>query len=71
VRLNVQDGLRRLQAASGKPVQSDEQMVELNYGIQLTPWLVLRPKLQYVIHPGAYSSRPDTTVFVLHLQATL
>ncbi len=71
VRLNVQDGLRHLEAARAKPVQQDEQMVELNYGIQAAPWLLIRPTVQYVIRPGAYDSRPDTSVFVLHLQATL
>ena len=71
VRLNVQDGLRHLQAAGGKPVQQDEQMVELNYGVQATPWLLVRPTVQYVLHPGAYDSRPNTSVFVLHIQATL
>jgi porin len=71
VRLNVQDGLRHFQAASERPVQQDEQMVELNYGIQATPWLLIRPTVQYVIRPGAYDTRPDTSVFVLHMQATL
>ena len=71
VRLNVQDGLRHFQAAGGKPVQRDEQMIELNYGIQATPWLLIRPTVQYVIRPGAYDTRPDTSVFVLHMQATL
>lgn len=70
-RLNVQDGLRHLQAAGGKPVQSAEQMFELNYGFQVRPWLLLRPTVQYVLNPGAYKNRPDTSVFVLYLQATL
>ena len=52
-------------------MQHDEQMVELNYGIQATPWLLIRPTVQYVIRPGAYATRPDTSVFVLHMQATL
>ena len=71
VRLNVQDGLRHFQAAGAKPVQQDEKMVELNYGVQATPWLLIRPTVQYVIRPGAYGSRPDTSVFVLHAQETL
>jgi carbohydrate-selective porin OprB len=51
-------------------VQSDEQMLELNYGVQATPWLLLRPTVQVVLRPGGHANRPDTSVFVLHVQAT-
>ena len=70
VQLNVNSAVGRLQALAGKPVQTDEQLFELNYGVQAAPWLLVRPALQYVTRPGAYSDRPDTFVFSMHLQAT-
>jgi porin len=70
VQLNINSEVAKLEAFDGKPVQSDEQFFELNYGIQATPWLLIRPALQYVIQPGAYTSRPDSFVFSQHLQAT-
>ena len=30
-----------------------EYNLELNYNYNLTPWLLLRPDLQYVVHPGS------------------
>ncbi|WEK30661.1 MAG: carbohydrate porin [Candidatus Pseudomonas phytovorans] len=35
-------------------LDSGEQVLELNYGAQVTPWLLLRPDLQYYIEPGAF-----------------
>lgn len=40
------------------PAQGEEWNAELYYGFQLSPWLVVRPNLQYVMHPGA-NSRVD------------
>lgn len=34
-----------------------EAVVEASYGIQLRPWLNIRPDVQYVINPGAFSYR--------------
>ncbi|UAJ08974.1 carbohydrate porin [Glacieibacterium megasporae] len=49
-------------------MQSNEQMWELNYGVQATSWLLVRPGIQYVIRPGGFSNRPDAVVFAGHLQ---
>ena len=68
--LNVNDRIREAERLAGKPVQSDEQMIELNYGWQVARWLLLRPALQYVIRPGAFDTRPNTLVFAGHLLAT-
>ncbi len=38
-------------------LDNGEQMLELNYGAQVTPWLLLRPDLQYYIEPGAFSGK--------------
>jgi len=69
VRANINSRLRELQAQTGKALQTDEQLWELNYGVQLARWLLLRPTLQYVVRPGGYAVRPDSAVFVMHLQA--
>lgn len=36
-----------------------EQLVEIDYGIEVTPWLNLRPNLQYIIHPGGTTQYND------------
>jgi porin len=70
-RLDISDRVRRAEELSDMPIQTNEQLFELNYGAQITPWLLLRPAIQYVVQPGAYASRPDSLVFTLHAQATL
>lgn len=71
VRLDVNARVAGLQHAQGMPQQTNEQLIEANYGFQIGHWLVVRPGLQYVIRPGGYGDRPDTAVATLHLQATL
>jgi len=29
-----------------------EIVIEVTYQAQITPWLVIQPDLQYIIHPG-------------------
>ena len=71
VQADINSRLRRAQQQAGAQRQTDEQIVELNYGVQATPWLLVRPTAQYVVRPSGYSERPNTFVFVLHIQATL
>ena len=56
---------------AGSPIQTSEQLVELNYAFQLTPSLFFRPGVQYDIRPGATSTHPNTWVFAFHIQLTL
>jgi porin len=35
------------------PVRGTEELVEITYQAQATPWLVVQPDLQYVVNPGA------------------
>lgn len=42
--------------------QSAEYNIELNYSYFPTQWLMLRPVLQYVVHPGATSQVDDALV---------
>ncbi|TAN03343.1 MAG: carbohydrate porin [Rhodanobacteraceae bacterium] len=51
-------------------IQTYEGIVEVDYGAQVTPWLKLRPNLQYVIHPGGTGKIPDTLVAGLYAQVT-
>jgi porin len=40
----------------------------LGYGYQATPWLTLRPNLQYIIEPGAFSGQDIDNALVVGLQ---
>ncbi|TLP64800.1 MULTISPECIES: carbohydrate porin [Pseudomonas] len=45
-----------------------EQLIELSYGYQATPWLNLRPDVQYIVEPGAFSGQAIEDALVLGLQ---
>ncbi|WP_245653814.1 carbohydrate porin [Novosphingobium rosa] len=45
-----------------------EAVVEASYGIQLRPWLNIRPDVQYVIHPGAFSYRHTANALAVGTQ---
>jgi len=49
--------------------QTNWAIPELNYGIQVKPWLTLRPGLQYVMTPSGETSIPNA--LVLDLSATI
>lgn len=49
-------------------LDSAEQLIELSYGYQATPWLLLRPDVQYIIEPGAFSGDNIDNALVLGLQ---
>jgi porin len=52
------------------PIQRNENLLELDYGIQVTPWLNLRPNLQYVIHPGGSGTIANALVIGLFTRVT-
>ena len=68
------------EAAASTPEQADmiasldsgEQLLELNYGAQVTPWLLVRPDVQYIIEPGAFygKSRGNALVAGVQIKAT-
>jgi porin len=58
-------------AAGYVPPQSDEWNAELYYGIRMTPWLTLRPNLQYLAHPGANDAVDDAWVVGTTVALTL
>jgi porin len=43
------------------PVRGTEELFELTYQAQATPWLIVQPDLQYIVHPGAGLLNPDST----------
>lgn len=49
----VSSRLAGLDRDSGNKAQTTEELVELTYQAQVTPWLVLQPDVQYVFNPGA------------------
>lgn len=49
-------------------LDSAEQLIELGYGYQATPWLTLRPNVQYIIETGAFSGQDIDNALVLGLQ---
>jgi len=53
------------------PIQTSEELVELNYAFQLTPLGVFRPGIQYDIRPGVTSTHPNTWIFDFPIQLTL
>lgn len=51
-------------------VQTYEGVAEVDYGAAVTPWLMLRPNLQYIIRPGGTGARPNALVLGLYTQVT-
>lgn len=51
-------------------IQTYESVAEIDYGARITPWLTLRPNLQYVFRPGGTGSIPDALVLGLYTQVT-
>lgn len=49
-------------------LDSAEQLIELSYGYQATKWLSLRPDVQYIIEPGAFTGEHIDNALLLGLQ---
>ncbi len=46
-----------------------ENIVEIAYSLQLTPWMTIHPNVQYIGNPGAFTFKriPNAWVFGLHI----
>lgn len=46
-----------------------ENIIEVAYGLQVTPWMQINPNVQYIGNPGAFSftHTPDAWVFGVHV----
>ncbi len=50
--------------------EDEELALELVWKVQVTPWLVVRPDLQYVVHPGGDPALDDAFVGMLRFDVT-
>jgi porin len=44
-----------------------ETVLEVTYKITLTPWLMVQPDLQYIVHPGGSTAIPNAVVLGIRL----
>ncbi|GAB2794888.1 carbohydrate porin OprB [Halomonas shantousis] len=54
-----------------RPAQGEEYDAEIYYGFHVANWLVLRPNVQYVVHPGGVNDTDDALVGGLMVKAEL
>jgi porin len=59
-------------AADISNLDTGEQLVEVNYGVQVTSWLMVKPDIQYIIEPGAFygDDRGNALLAGLQVKAT-
>lgn len=61
-RTQVSPDLGAFLSQTGRPATGEESVVELAYLFQPSPWMMLRPSLQYIHDPGAVSSARDAVL---------
>ncbi|HKS14150.1 MAG TPA: carbohydrate porin [Pseudomonas sp.] len=66
--LNAMSGIGSYDDPGFIPVQDKEYSAEVFYGVQATKWLMVRPNLQYVRHPGGVDEVDDAVVVGLKIQ---
>jgi porin len=72
---NINPNLRAFEASLNAigfnvPVNGQEQIAEVNYGLQLRPWLSLRPGIQYVWRPSGNTAVRNALVIDLSTAIT-
>lgn len=67
--LNAMSGSIDYNAPTFIPVQDKEYSAEIFYGVQVTKWLMVRPNLQFVRHPGGIDEVDDAVVIGLKIQS--
>ncbi len=45
-----------------------EELFELSYSIQVTPWLMIRPDVQYIVNPGTFAYTRTDNAWALGVQ---
>lgn len=60
--LNARSALREELETGEALDQSAEYEVEVDYGLQLTPWMNVQPNVQYVVNPGGDKERNDVVI---------
>ncbi|GAB1619944.1 carbohydrate porin [Pseudomonas sp. NGC7] len=67
--LNAMSGSTDYNDLAFIPVQDKEYSAEIFYGVQVTKWLMVRPNLQFVRHPGGVDEVDDAVVVGLKIQS--
>jgi len=65
------DDLNDFNRENGDPNQSSETLLELNYRIQVAPWLFVQPDVQVIINPDGRSDIDDALVIGFGLGTVL
>lgn len=69
--LNEMAGVTDYDSPAFLPVQDKEYSAEAFYGIRATNWLMIRPNIQYVWHPGGVNHVDDALIIGMKIQARL
>jgi porin len=51
-------------------IQTYESIAEVDYNVQVAPWLSVHPNLQYIINPGGTGKIPNAFVIGLYTGVT-
>lgn len=65
---NLERGGDLAQAQSVSNLDMGEQLLELSYTAQVTRWLTVRPSVQYVMEPGAFSGKDTQDALLAGVQ---
>jgi len=70
--INKENALLAAQGVLNPGLEQGENVVELAYGLQATPWMQIHPNVQFIGNPGAFSFQhvPDAWVFGTHVALT-
>jgi porin len=67
--INKQNALLESEGITDPNLALGENIVEVAYGLQATPWMQINPNVQYIGNPGAFTFKhtPDAWVFGVHV----
>ena len=51
-------------------IQTYESVAEIDYNVQIAPWLSIRPNLQYIVRPAGTGRIPNAFVVGLYTSVT-
>jgi porin len=70
--INKENTVLAAEGVLNPELEQGENIVELAYGLQVTPWMQIHPNLQYIGNPGAFSFKhvPNAWVFGTHIGLT-
>jgi porin len=67
--INKENAQLAAQGVLNPRLEMGENIVEVAYGLQATPWMVVHPNVQYIGNPGAFSFKhvPNAWVYGIHV----